>query len=47
MPRPKKRPRDWSNEEVMRKLFPKEARKELKKAASDQPKRSIKKKPSR
>jgi hypothetical protein len=43
MPRPKKRPRDWSNEEVLRKLFPKEARKELRKTARDQQKRSIKK----
>lgn len=44
MPRKKKRPRDWTTEEMMQKLFPKKARDQLSKEVADQQKRSIKKK---
>lgn len=47
MPRPKKKPRDWTDEEALRKLFPPEVRKEIRKTTRDQEKRPIKKKPSR
>jgi hypothetical protein len=46
MPRPKKKPREWTNDEVLRKLFPPEARREAKEMTSDQRKPSIKKKPT-
>lgn len=44
MPRPKKKPREWKDDEVLRKLFPPEARREIEKIARDQETRSIKKK---
>ena len=35
MPRPRKHPLEWTNEEVLRKLFPPEVRKHLKRAVKD------------
>jgi hypothetical protein len=44
MPRKKKHARDLTTDELMRKLFPKEAVREAQKTAREQQKRSIKKK---
>jgi hypothetical protein len=50
MPRKPKPPQAWTNEDVLRRLFPKEARqkvrREARKAAEQKDKRSIKDNPS-
>ncbi len=49
MPRKPKPPKTWTDEDVLRRLFPKEARekarKEARKAAEERDKRSIDKEP--
>jgi hypothetical protein len=42
MPRPKKHPLEWTNEEVLRRLFPPEVRKHLKNAVREATKKAEK-----
>jgi hypothetical protein len=41
--RPRKRPREWTTEEAMKKLFPPEVRREAKKTARSSEKKATKK----